>query len=82
MSFIEDLIFYKSAVGVVKKTITHDKALLNKDFIQSQFQFQFQFQFRKVSQSETPAIIILNTLKKVTLKIPDYKWITSISFIN
>jgi hypothetical protein len=80
MSFIEDLIFYKSAVGVVKKTITHDKALLNKDFIQSQFQFQFQF--RKVSQSETPAIIILNTLKKVTLKIPDYKWITSISFIN
>jgi hypothetical protein len=80
MSFIEDLIFYKSAVGVVKKTITHDKALLNKDFIQSQFQFQFQF--HKVSQSETPAIIILNTLKKVTLKIPDYKWITSISFIN
>jgi hypothetical protein len=76
MSFIEDLIFYKSAVGVVKKTITHDKALLNKDFIQS------QFQFHKVSQSETPAIIILNTLKKVTLKIPDYKWITSISFIN
>jgi hypothetical protein len=74
MSFIEDLIFYKSAVGVVKKTITHDKALLNKDFI--------QFQFHKVSQSETPAIIILNTLKKVTLKIPDYKWITSISFIN
>jgi hypothetical protein len=82
MSFIEDLIFYKSAVGVVKKTITYDEALLNKDFIQSQFQFQFQFQFHKVSQSETPAIIILNTLKKVTLKIPDYKWITSISFIN
>jgi hypothetical protein len=67
MSFIEDLIVYKSAVGVVRRSISYDEALLINDFIQS------QFRFHKVSHSETPAIIILNTAKKVTLKIPNYK---------
>jgi hypothetical protein len=67
MSFIEDLIVYKSAVGVVRRSISYDEALLINDFIQS------QFQLHKVSHSETPAIVILNTAKKVTLKIPNYK---------
>jgi hypothetical protein len=51
----------------VRKTISNDEALFINDLIQS------QFQLHKVSHSEIPAIIILNTAKKVTLKIPDYK---------
>jgi hypothetical protein len=67
MSFIEDLIVYKSTAGVMRKSISYDEALLINNFIQS------QFRLHKGSRSKTPAIIILNTAKKVTLKIPDYK---------
>jgi sugar-specific transcriptional regulator TrmB len=67
MSFIEDYIVYKAAEGVRRRTITYDEALLINDFIQN------QFQLHKDSNSETPAIVILNTAKKVTLKIPNYK---------
>ena len=67
MSFREDYIVYKKAEGVQRRTITYDEALLLNNFIQS------QFQLHKNSRSETPAIIIFNTAKKVTLKIPNYK---------
>lgn len=67
MSFIEDYIVYKKAEEVVRRTITYDEALLINDFIQN------QFRFHNDSNSETPAIIILNTAKKVTLKIPNYE---------
>ena len=67
MSFRDDYIVYKKAEGVKRRTITYDEALLINDFIQN------QFQFHKDNHSETPAIIILNTAKKVTLKIPNYE---------
>jgi hypothetical protein len=67
MSFIEDIIIYKAEGDVVRKTISYDDALLINDFIQS------QFPYHKDSNEETPSIIILNTAKKVTLKIPNYE---------
>jgi hypothetical protein len=67
MSFRDDYIVYKKAEGVKRRTITYDEALLINDFIQN------QFQFHKDNHSETPAIVILNTAKKVTLKIPNYE---------
>lgn len=67
MSFIEDIIVYKTVKGTKRRTITFDEALLINDFIQSQFKLHDE------SNSETPSIIILNTAKKVTLKIPKYE---------
>ncbi len=67
MSFIEDIIVYKTAKETKRNTITFDEALLINDFIQS------QFKLHDASNSEIPSIIILNTAKKVTLKIPKYE---------
>ncbi|MEN8897530.1 MAG: hypothetical protein ABF247_13685 [Nonlabens sp.] len=67
MSFIEDIIVYKTAKETKRSTITFDEALLINDFIQS------QFKLHDASNSEIPSIIILNTAKKVTLKIPKYE---------
>jgi hypothetical protein len=67
MSFIEDIIVYKTAKGTKRRTITFDEALLINDFIQS------QFKLHEASNSNIPSIIILNTAKKVTLKTPNYE---------
>jgi hypothetical protein len=67
MSFREDYIVYKAAERVERRTITYEEALFINDFIQN------KFQFHKNRNSKTPAIVILNTAKKVTLKIPNYK---------
>jgi hypothetical protein len=67
MSFIEDIIVYKTTKGTKRRTITFDEALLINDFIQS------QFKLHEASNSNIPSIIILNTAKKVTLKTPNYE---------
>lgn len=67
MSFIEDIIVYKTDEETKRRTITFDEALSINDFIQS------QFKLHNDTNAETPSIIILNTAKKVTLKIPNYE---------
>jgi hypothetical protein len=59
--------FYAWGTETIRRTITFNEALLINDYIQN------QFQFHKDRNSETPAIVILNTSKQVTLKIPNYE---------
>ncbi|MEO9952465.1 MULTISPECIES: hypothetical protein [Nonlabens] len=67
MSFIEDILVYKANDSVVRKTISFDEALLINQLIQE------KFKQHDINNKETPSIIVLNTAKKVTLKIPNYE---------
>ena len=67
MSFIEDILVYKANDSVVRKTISFDDALLINQLIQE------KFKLHDSNNKETPSIIVLNTAKKVTLKIPNYE---------
>ncbi|WP_405378168.1 hypothetical protein [Nonlabens sp. Asnod3-A02] len=67
MSFIEDILVYKANDSVVRKTISFDEALLINQLIQE------KFKQHDSNNNETPSIIVLNTAKKVTLKIPNYE---------
>lgn len=67
MSFIEDILVFKANDSVVRKTISFDEALLINQLIQN------KFKMHDSNNEETPSIVILNTAKKVTLKIPNYE---------
>ena len=67
MSFIEDILVFKANDSVVRKTISFDEALLINQLIQN------KFKLHDSNNEETPSIVILNTAKKVTLKIPNYE---------